>query len=368
MISHLNDILTERMLFLVAREHGMDLSRLCWLALGSEGRSEQTISTDQDNALILRDDVGETERRDVLALVARDVNHALDACGYPLCKGGVMAGNPDCCLSLAQWRARFSGWIQQGAPQDLLNASIYFDFRALTGDVTMAQLLRSEVSAAARSVPRFLKQMALNALTHQVALGWLGNIALDGRGRIDLKLQGTPVVVDAVRVHALAQGIEATSTRERLIAAGPRLCVPATEYEAWVAGFEFHKTPRLRVQLDGSTDSEQANQIEVAALNDIDRRILKASLRMTRVLQQREDVAQDQAMRVFSTFVGRSPLLAFHAAFDQALISRFARAHLGGSLHNPWIDIEHLCAVTHECRNWRDLTRVAARQRWIARP
>ena len=286
LISHLNDLLTERLLHLLARQHGVDMGRLCWLALGSEGRSEQTIATDQDNALILRDDMGETERTTVLAF-AQAVNVALDACGYPLCKGGVMAGNPDCCLSLAQWRARFAGWIQQGAPQDLLNASIYFDFRALAGDSALAQALRTDISETARSTPRFLKQLAVNALTRQVALGWLGGIAPDARGRIDLKLQGTAVIVDAARVYAMAQGIEATSTRERLISAGPLLGVPATEYEAWVAGFEFLQMLRLRVQLEGTVDAEQANQIDVASLNDIDRRILKESLRMARAVQQR---------------------------------------------------------------------------------
>jgi CBS domain-containing protein len=286
LISHLNDVLTERLLELKAAQHGVDMSRLCWLALGSEGRSEQTIATDQDNALILPDDITPEQREKVLAF-AQDVNEALDACGYPLCKGGIMAGNPACCLTLQQWRERFAQWIEHGAPQDLLNASIYFDFRHLAGDLTLAQTLRTEISAQVQQVPRFLKQMALNALTRSAPLNWVGGIAADEQGQIDLKLQGTAIFVDAARLYGLAQGVAATGTRERLEAIGPVLGVTAPEYEAWVRGFEFLQMLRLQIQLQGAALAEQPNHIEVASLNDIDRRILKETFRVARTLQQR---------------------------------------------------------------------------------
>jgi CBS domain-containing protein len=286
LISHLNDVLTERLLEIKAAEHGVDLSRLCWLALGSEGRNEQTIATDQDNALILPDDISAAARQNALAF-ARDVNQALDACGYPLCKGGIMAGNPACCLTLREWRERFSHWIEHGAPQDLLNASIYFDFRPLAGDLTLAHRLRAEVNRAASRVPRFLKQLALNALTREPPLNWMGGIAADEDGRIDLKLQGTAIFVDAARLYALSQGAAATSTRERLEAVGPVLGVTAAEYEAWVRGFEFLQMLRLQIQLEGGAMDEQPNHIVVDSLNDIDRRILKETFRVARSLQQR---------------------------------------------------------------------------------
>jgi len=286
LISHLNDVLTERLLELKATEHGIDLGRLCWLALGSEGRSEQTIATDQDNALILPDDISAEQRTAVLAF-ARDVNQALDACGYPLCKGGIMAGNPACCLTLQQWRARFAQWVEHGAPQDLLNASIYFDFRHLAGDITLAQTLRREVGTKVQQVPRFLKQMALNALARSVPLNWVGGIATDDLGMIDLKLQGAAIFVDAARLYSLAHGVAATGTRARLEAVGPMLGVTAAEYEAWVRGFEFLQMLRLQIQLEGTATDEQPNLIELGSLNDIDRRILKEAFRVARALQQR---------------------------------------------------------------------------------
>jgi len=286
LISHLNDVLTERLLEIKAQVHGVDLARLCWLALGSEGRGEQTIATDQDNALILPDDVDAAQRTTVLAF-AREVNEALDACGYPLCKGGVMAGNPACCLTLREWRERFAAWIEQGAPQDLLNASIYFDFRSLAGDAALARSLRLEVVGRVQQVPRFLKQMAVNALVRTPPLNWVGGIATDEQGQIDLKLQGTAIFVDAARLYALAQGVPATNTRERLMAIGPVLGVTEGEYEAWIRGFEFLQMLRLQIQLQGGAPLEQPNHIQVDNLNDIDRRILKEAFRVARTLQQR---------------------------------------------------------------------------------
>jgi CBS domain-containing protein len=286
LISHLNDVLTGRLLEIKALEHGVDLSRLCWLALGSEGRSEQTISTDQDNALILPDDTA-PQRREVIVRFARAVNEALDACGYPLCRGGIMAGNPACCLTLREWRERFMHWIEHGAPQDLLNASIYFDFRPLAGDAGLAQALRQEISLAARLSPRFIKQMAVNALAHSPPLNWLGSLASDDGGLIDLKLQGAAIFVDVARIYALSHGVDVSNTRERMEAVGALLGLAATEYQGWVGGFEFLQTLRLRVQLEATAPPQRPNHIRVASLNDIDRRILKEAFRVARSLQQR---------------------------------------------------------------------------------
>ena len=285
LISHLNDVLTERLLTLKAQKHGFDLNRICWLALGSEGRGEQTIATDQDNAMILADDCSRSEREMAL-LFAQEVNQALDTCGYPLCKGGVMAGNPNCCLTLSEWRQRFSHWIEFGAPQDLLNASIYFDFRLLAGNPRLEQELRNAVTGLAQSTPRFLKQMALNALTRGVPLNWLGGIASDEHGEIDLKLQGAAVFVDTARLYALAHGVGATSTRARFEAVGPLMGQLPAAYESWISGFEFLQMMRLQIQLQADVAPEKANRIALDRLNDIDRRILKETFRVARSLQQ----------------------------------------------------------------------------------
>jgi CBS domain-containing protein len=295
LISHLNDVLTERLVTLVAAQHAIDLSRVCWLAFGSEGRSEQTIATDQDNGIVFTNDDAPNERTRLLAF-ARDVNEALDACGYPLCKGNVMASNPECCLTQAEWLARFESWIEHGAPEDLLNASIYFDLRPLAGAAALVAPMRELVSTQAGRNARFMKQMADNALRNGPALSWTGAIDTHTQGDqqvVDLKLHGTAVYVDAARLFALAHGIAATGTRARFEAAAQAMRVPAREAEAWTEGFEVLQTMRLQVQLSAASreavDASDGNPnlIDVGALNDIDRRVLKESLRVARGLQQR---------------------------------------------------------------------------------
>jgi CBS domain-containing protein len=301
LISHLNDLLTERLVGLLAAERGLDLQQACWLAFGSEGRSEQTIATDQDNGLVFDSADPLADQPRWLAL-AEAVNRALDDCGFPLCRGSVMASNPACCLTAAQWRERFAHWIHHGAPQDLLNASIYFDLRAVAGRAELAGPLRRFVREQARATPRFLKQLADNALRNRAALNWLGGIEgqrVDGREMFDLKLAGTALFVDAARLLALSQGIDEVNTRRRLVAAGALLHVPAQESEAWVTGFEYLQMLRLRVQIERRGDAagtavtvatgpgDNPNLIPLDALNDIDRRVLRETLRVARRLQQR---------------------------------------------------------------------------------
>jgi CBS domain-containing protein len=291
LISHLNDLLSERLVQVLAAEHGIDLQNLCWLALGSEGRSEQTIATDQDNAIILAPGTMAEMRENVFGF-ARAVNTALDACGFPLCKGNIMASNPECCLTLTQWQQRFAQWMEHGAPQDLLAANIYFDFRPLAGNAALAEQLRAHITPAAQALPRFHKQLAVNALQHSPPLNWMGGLestTVDGQETLDLKLQAGSLMVDAARVMALALGIAATNTRERLSTACHQLGVPEVERENWLGAFDFIQTLRLRAQLEpqGPWSADQPNRLNLSALNDIDRRILKEALRAVRSLQQR---------------------------------------------------------------------------------
>jgi CBS domain-containing protein len=287
LVSHLNDLLTWRLVEIVAPDHGVDLRRLCWLALGSEGRGEQTIATDQDNALVLRDDSTSEERAAALRF-GRAVNLALDACGYPLCKGGIMAGEPKCCKTLTQWRDEFERWIGHGAPQDLLDACIYFDFRRIGGDEAMAASLRAEVTWMAARSPRFQKQLEDIALQRTVPLDWRGAISTDEDGGVDLKLQGAAIFVDAARLYSLAHGTTATSTRERLQAAGVAMGT-AAEADTWVGAFEFIQMLRLRVQLEPRSHgaASNPNRIVLASLNALDRRVLRESFKVARELQQR---------------------------------------------------------------------------------
>jgi CBS domain-containing protein len=285
LISHLNDLLTERLVAMQASAHGVDMQQACWLTFGSEGRSEQTISTDQDNGLVFLSDQPEQDRPRWLAF-GLSVNQALDRCGYPLCKGNIMASNPQCCLTPQEWTRRFGDWLEYGSPEDLLKANIYFDLRPLTGRIELAEQLRQTISQQAAALPRFAKQMADNALRHRVPLNWRGAIDTKSVGRremVDLKHHGTAVFVDVARLYALAHGVTAIGTRERFEAIGPLLHMPAPDSEAWIAAFEFLQMLRLQVQMS-DTPLELANQVELESLHQIDRHMLKESFRVARRL------------------------------------------------------------------------------------
>jgi CBS domain-containing protein len=290
LVSHLNDLLTLRLVEVVAGRRGLDRARFAWLCFGSEGRGEQTVATDQDNGLVFASDDADRDRPAWLAF-GEEVNNVLAAAGYPLCKGGVMAGRPACCLSVGEWSSRFADWIERGAPEDLLRASIFFDLRPLAGHAPLlAGLERLLVTMPART-PRFIKQLADNALRHAPPLNWRGGLQTtdeDGHAWIDLKLQGTALFVDTARLYALAHGLPNRGTRARLEAAAPLMGVTAQESGSWTAAFEFLQMLRLQLQLgQRGPVGDNPNRIDVGQLNDIDRRLLKESLRMARSLQQR---------------------------------------------------------------------------------
>lgn len=290
-ISALNDALVRRVLEIEQAEFAVADIRWCWLAFGSEGRYEQTISTDQDNGLIFdagADEPGEVRER--LLPFARAVNRDLDACGFPLCKGDIMAGNPRWCLSHDEWRGRFDSWIANTDPQALLNAVIFFDFRALHGDSGLAGTLRSHLSGLAKGNRRFQQQLARYALETPPPLGRISDFVTDGAGfndTIDLKKSGARLFTDAARVMALATGVEHTNTAERLRQAGARLNMPRGEIASICDGFFFLQALRLRAQMAADAATRGANRINPAELNEVDRRILKESFRQARKLQRR---------------------------------------------------------------------------------
>ena len=292
-ISTFNDLLTARVIELTAEATGLARSplakRFCWLALGSEGRYEQTLSTDQDNGIIFDVPDGWTadQAREQLLPFARRINEALDACGFPLCKGEVMASNPSWCLSLEEWRGTFANWIQRGDGQTLLNASIFFDFRPLWGEASLAAALREWLNGYVVQYRMFLRLMVINALDNRPPLGLVRDFVTRGDGNtLDLKLNGTTPFVDAARVMSLYGGSGETGTIPRLRAIGRQWNLETPEVEGWVEAFLYIQMLRLRSQYDKLQRGEgMDNLIDPDGLNDLDRRILKESFRQARKLQ-----------------------------------------------------------------------------------
>jgi CBS domain-containing protein len=294
-ISTLNDTLTQRIIELEQSRHSLQDIDWCWRAFGSEGRLEQTISTDQDNGLIFTVGHGVTQgqARERLSSFAQAVNRMLDACGFPLCSGNIMAGNPQWCLSLHEWEARFASWTADPDPRALLNAVIFFDFRALSGSAGLADALREKLFKLTTGNARFLRQLAEYALEARPPLGLLRDFLTDEEGEhagtLDLKKSGARLFVDAARIFSLATASAHTSTAQRLRQGGARLNMGDEEIAAAVEAFYFIQLLRLRGQITAEPGQARAthNRIDPYRLNEVDRRILKESLRQARKLQSR---------------------------------------------------------------------------------
>ncbi|MBY0574989.1 MAG: CBS domain-containing protein [Gallionellaceae bacterium] len=296
-ISTLNDLLTARVVELECAACGLGATpladSLCWMALGSEGRFEQTLNTDQDNALIFSVPEGMTveQVREQLAPVAKRINDALALCGFPLCRGNVMASNPQWCLSLDEWKRIFSNWITNGTPEALLHASIFFDFRPLYGAYALAEELRLWLARAASGNTRFLRQMAENAMSIRPPLGVVRDFVVGKERKLDLKLNGITPFVDAARIFSLAAGVTHTSTVQRLRASAARLNIHPSEIDAWIDAYLFIQVLRMRhhdeAKAQGLSDDVLDNRIDPERLNELDRRILKEAFRQARKLQAR---------------------------------------------------------------------------------
>ncbi len=292
LISTLNDLIGIRIIELTIDEIELPDAPWCWLAFGSEGRLEQTLATDQDNGIVF-DAANPAEAatlRDAFVPFARVVNQRLDACGFALCKGGIMASNPQWCLSLAEWQRHFGMWIGTPQPEALLMASIFFDLRPLYGAHSLAQQLHAWLQQTCPTNRLFLRTLAENALQQGPPLGWFGTFSYSGSkeypNTIDLKGQGARLFVDAARVLALAGGHADANTAQRLRVAARSNQLGSDDVRAIVESFFFIQSLRLRHQ-DAGADPGLANRVDPSGLNELDRLILKEAFKQARKLQQR---------------------------------------------------------------------------------
>ncbi len=287
MVSALNDALALRVIALVTRHHRLPSVSWCWIALGSEGRGEQTLLTDQDNGIVYAAaDAAEARAlRPLLLAYAAEVNQVLASCGFKLCDGGIMAGNPDCCLSLVEWQERFFSWVRTPEPPALLNATIYFDLRALYGDDTLVRTLRQHLTRITAGADAFLRMMAENALAAEPPLGFLRDFAAKD-GLVDLKKHGARIFVDAARILSLASPASGTVLRLRhAVMAGS---LPEGDARAAIGAFQYLQRVRLQAQSDAlSVNQPVTNLIDPRVLTEFDRPMLHEAFKQAKLLQQR---------------------------------------------------------------------------------
>ena len=293
-ISTLNDAITDRVLRLNLSKHDLNDVQWTWLAFGSEGREEQTLSTDQDNGIVylVGPDQDATELKSRLMSFALDVNKDLDTIGFPLCQGEIMASNPKWCMTLEEWQECFCHWIREPHPDALLNATIFFDFRPLFGRFDLAERMAETLTKESKGNSGFLRMLASNAMSASPPLGVIRDFQTEvdenGEPFIDLKKFGARIFVDAARVMALANGIQTPSTATRLRDTAQCVGGSGSDTEAYIEAFHFIQLMRLRLQhLDLRDGGLGNNRIYIKKLNQLDRRILKEAFKQAKNLQQR---------------------------------------------------------------------------------
>nr|WP_064495129.1 putative nucleotidyltransferase substrate binding domain-containing protein [Pseudomonas chengduensis] len=291
-VTLLNDHTVCRVIELTLEDMGDPGIPFTWLCFGSEGRREQTLHTDQDNGILFEaENASEAAAtRERLLPIAREINQRLAQCGFTLCKGNIMAGNPELCLSREEWSRRFAGFVLEATPENLLGSTIYFDLRAIWGPDEGCEQLREELLGRIANNSLFQRMMAENALRHRPPVGRFRDFVVARTGAdkdtLDLKVQGLTPFVDGARLLALANGISAVGTLERLRALITKGVIEALDGAAYEEAYHFIQQTRMQQhQLQARDELPYSNRVDPDHLNHLDRRILRESFRQAQRLQ-----------------------------------------------------------------------------------
>jgi CBS domain-containing protein len=280
-VSEFNDKVVKRVIALAGKICGPPPCAYAWLGLGSEGREEQTLFTDQDNAIIFdhrpSDGVAEYFRK-----FSDVVVNGLNECGNPLCKGDVMATNPKFFGDLEEWKARTSKWItsQNLEEKELMFANVFMDFRTLHGEAKLEKELRKHVLKLINENQFFLRYLTQSIVSIPMPIGFFKNFIVEKSGthkdRLDLKLHGLVPLITCVKIIALQNGVVATNTLERIKALAHLRVITADQQEALVQAFETFLTLKIRNNL---ADIDQAksfgNHVKPADLSTRQKQLLK---------------------------------------------------------------------------------------------
>jgi CBS domain-containing protein len=279
-VSTLNDALVRRLVRLAEQALGPPPVPYAWVVFGSEGRMEQALLTDQDNALVYADAAGEASS--YFSELARRVVDGLIQAGFPSCSGGFMATN--WCKPLRDWVGLFTNWIRLPEPAALLDAAIFFDFRAVAGALDLEAL--EEIIVEARNEKLFIAHMANGALAFRPPLGFFNRLRSKD-GKVEIKKSGIAPIVSIARVAALAAGSRERSSLERLrVAAASGRVIDSDSAHSLAEILPLFLRLRLHAQLAAlAKQSAPDNNIVLADLSSLDRRHLREAFVLVKEVQ-----------------------------------------------------------------------------------
>lgn len=282
LITTISDTILQKCISFALQKHGPAPCLFAFMVMGSEGRKEQTLKTDQDNAIIY-EDVGadaETEVHGYFLGLGRSICGALNEIGYDLCRGDIMAQNPKWCQPLAVWKDYFRSWIRFASPEDLLNSTIFFDLRCAHGHAPLVTELRIDLMERLVEWPLFLGYLAQNAQHFRPPLGFFRNFIVESKGEhrdtFDIKKVMVPIV-DYARIFALKHGFSATNTEERLRQLFTRQLLSEESYHELEQAYSFLMQLRFARQINAimAENSPPDNFINPKKLTRIEQTMLK---------------------------------------------------------------------------------------------
>jgi CBS domain-containing protein len=276
LISHFNDTMSVRLIQLLERDEGISLPEgAAYLVLGSEGRCEQTLRTDQDSAIVYRDDLPRDRFVQLERFAVRLID-ALESLGVPRCPGDTMASNPLWRHSLSEWKQLVGQWITVPTPESMVNFGMFQDLRVLHGDRILEQQLHEHILAGARQNALFLVYLARNILRFPPPLGMFNRFKVERsgehRGKIDLKKGGIFAITAGVSLLALEAGIVDGTTWDKLELLGKRGVLTGTDLTTVEESFSHLVRLRLQRQLRAlAAGNKPTNHVDPMVMNDRER-------------------------------------------------------------------------------------------------
>lgn len=290
-ITAITDAITVRLIGLAQAELGSPPVPFAWVAAGSQARNEQAARSDQDNCLILDDAYDEARHGEYFRALSRRVCDGLNDCGYIHCPGEMMAMTDAWRQPLHRWDGYFRQWIGTPDPQALMLTCVFFDLRLVHGEAALLDGLRAQVLGRTKGKSLFLAHMVSNALKHRPPLGLFGQITParhgSNAGRIDLKHNGVVPVVDLARVYALAGGLSAVNSQDRLAHAGQSGEISAASARDLSEALEFLLKLRIAHQARQTAQGRAPdNFLLLQDLSSFERGHLKSAFRIVQTLQE----------------------------------------------------------------------------------
>lgn len=290
LISLLNDQIVEKLIALLKHGRFKDMGqKSAFLVLGSEGRREQTLKTDQDNAIIIADDASQDELDDIEAFSNVLVDSLIEI-GVPECPGGIMAKNEFWRRRLSDWQAAIDGWIAAPSGRNILNFSMFSDMRTLCGNADLEQQLRAHIVLRAEENTIFLARMAANVCLFPPPIGMFGRLKTEKSGEhigmIDLKKAGIFALTEGVKTLALKIGVLEGSTHDKLEALMKKGVLSQVQVDDIEASFNLLTFLRLRGQVNSaSAGREITNYISPGSLDRVEKGRLKLALDVVQSFQ-----------------------------------------------------------------------------------